>query len=86
MSGSGGRARWIARHRETIPSLGALTGVAMFWSVGLVGGISYLHGASSPMAMLGGLYIMLAAVALSIVVTTAALSRLAHHFSRQRLG
>lgn len=76
--------RWAREHHEAIVPLVALGLVAGFWAVGLVGGLNYLHSASSLITMIGGLYVMLAAVALSIIVTTAALSRLAHHFSRRR--
>jgi uncharacterized membrane protein len=83
MTGLGRVAHWLSDHRGVVPSLVALSAVAVFWTVGLIGGIGYLHNASSPMMMLGGLYVMLVAVALSIIITTAALSHLAHHFSRQ---
>lgn len=76
--------RWAREHHEAIMPLVALGLVVGFWAVGLGGGISYLHSASSLMTMIGGLYVMLAAVALSIIVATAALSHLAHHFSRRR--
>lgn len=75
---------WLNAHRDSIPSLIALLGVAVFWAIGAIGGISYLHNASSPISMLSGLYIMLAAVALSIIITTLALNYLIQHFSRQR--
>ncbi|MHA7285950.1 hypothetical protein ACX80I_06710 [Arthrobacter sp. MDT3-44] len=82
MTGLGTIAHWLSDHRAVVPSLAALFAVGMFWIVGLLGGIGYLHDASSPMMMLSGLYVMLAAVALSIIITTAALSHLAQHFSR----
>lgn len=71
-------------NREILPPTAALLGVIVFWSVGAVGGIGYLHNASSPMAMLTGLYGMLAAVAVSIIIATLAVMDLGRRFSRQR--
>lgn len=75
--------RWVRRRRAAIAPLIALSIVAGFWIIGLSGGIRYLHAASSPLTMLAGLYIMLAAIALSIIIIiTAALSRLADRVPR----
>ncbi len=85
MIGSRRPTLWFSEHGGAVPSLVALIVVAVFWAVGLIGGISYLHDVSSPMVMLTGLYVMLVAVALSIIITTAALSQLARHFTRPRI-
>ncbi len=76
--------QWLKDNRKALPSVVALLGVAVFWIVGAVSGIGYLRDVSSPMAMLTGLYLMLAAVAASIVVAVLALTDLARRFSRQR--
>lgn len=60
----------------------ALLVVVVFWVLAAVGGMRYLQGASSMMIMLGGLYVMLAAVAVSIIVATLALHHLVGHFGR----
>ncbi len=75
---------WLKGNRVALPSLIALAGVAAFWAVGVIGGISFLTNASSLMTTLTGLYVMLAAVAVSIIITTLALTDLARRFSRQR--
>ena len=67
-----------------MPSLIALVGLAVFWAVGAVGGIGFLADASSPMAMLTGLYMMLAAVAVSVIIATLALTDLSRRVLRQR--
>jgi uncharacterized membrane protein len=84
MTATGRPGKWLDEHLGIFPSLVALLAVAVFWVVGLIDGIRYLDNSSSPIAMLGGFYVMLAAVALSLIITTAALSQLARHFSRQR--
>ncbi|MHA7146294.1 hypothetical protein ACX80U_16415 [Arthrobacter sp. TmT3-37] len=77
-------ARWLTDNRTALPSMAVLLSVAGFWVVGAVGGIGFLSEASSPMAMLTGLYIGLAATALSIIVATLALTDLASRYSRKR--
>ncbi|MBG6218232.1 heme/copper-type cytochrome/quinol oxidase subunit 2 [Arthrobacter sp. CAN_A6] len=61
-----------------MPSAFALTAVIVFWIVGAAGGIGFLHDAESAMAMLTGLHLMLAVVAVSIIVTVLALMDLVH--------
>ncbi|MEG9247821.1 hypothetical protein V6S67_06975 [Arthrobacter sp. Soc17.1.1.1] len=78
--------QWLKNNRGALPSIVALAGVALFWVVGAVGGIGFLHDASSPMAMLTGLYVMLAAVAVSIIIATLALTDLTRRYSRPRSG
>lgn len=48
---------------------------ALFWGVSLVGGLSFLGDAMSLTATLGGLSLMLFAVALSIIATSPALKQ-----------
>ncbi|MCU1632969.1 MAG: hypothetical protein JWM61_1621 [Micrococcaceae bacterium] len=81
---AGRSAQWFKDNRETLPASAALLGVAVFWVVGAVGGIGYLHNANSPMAILTGLYVMLAAVAVSIIITILAVMDLTRRLSRQR--
>lgn len=71
-------------NRGALPSILALAAVALFWVVGAVGGLGVLHDASSPMAMLTGLYVGLAAVAVSIIVATLAVNDLVSRYSRPR--
>lgn len=77
--------QWIKHNRAALPSIIALLVVAGFWVVGVSGGIDYLHSHTSPMATLAGLYVMLAAVAVSIIVATLALNDLVTRYSRQRV-
>ncbi|THJ67478.1 hypothetical protein E8P82_05115 [Arthrobacter echini] len=79
-------AQWLKDNRTALPSVLALLGVAVFWVVGAFGGISFLHDATSPMAMLTGLYLMLVAVAASIIVAVLALTDLVRRFSGQRMA
>lgn len=62
----------------------ALAGVALFWVVGLLGGLRVLHSASSPMATLVLLYAMLAIVILSMVIAAAAMSELGRQAGERR--
>lgn len=80
-------ARIAQSFRETRaawPSIIALVVVAVFWVVVAVGGIGLLSEASSPMATLIGLYVGLAAVAVSIIIATLALNDLVRRYARQR--
>jgi hypothetical protein len=72
--------RWWDAHRAAVPSLIALLIIVVLWVYAAIGGMRYLHEASSMMMMLGGLYVMLAGVALSIIVGTLAVNRLIAHF------
>ncbi len=76
--------QWLKDNRAALPSMIALLGVAAFWIVGPVGGLGFLSDASSPMAMLTGLYVGLAAVAVSIIIATLALNDLVNRYSRRR--
>ncbi|BBE24239.1 hypothetical protein MN0502_31220 [Arthrobacter sp. MN05-02] len=76
--------RWIRNHRGALPSILALVVVAASWVFGAAIATDYLAGADSPMAMLSGLYLGLAAGAVSIIVTTLALNDLASRYSRPR--
>ncbi|MHA7190758.1 hypothetical protein ACX80N_10750 [Arthrobacter sp. MDT2-16] len=76
--------QWLKDNGGALPSIAALVGVALFWVVGAVGGIGFLRDASSPMAMLAGLYVMLAAVAVSIIIAILALTDLTRRYSRPR--
>ncbi|WP_104164391.1 hypothetical protein [Arthrobacter sp. SX1312] len=68
----------------TCPFIIAVVAVAMFWVAGAIGGIGFLTDASSPMTMLTGLYIGLAAVAVSIIIATLALNDIARRYARTR--
>lgn len=76
--------QWWEEHRAAVPALCVLLAVVVLWSVGTVGGVRYLHDASSLMVILGGLYVMLVAVALSVIIVVIALDHLLQHFSRSR--
>lgn len=82
---AGRKVQWLRDNRSTLPSIAALLAVTVFWVVGAVGGIRFLAEASSPMAMLVGLYVMLAGVAVSIIVATLALNDLVSRYSRPRI-
>jgi hypothetical protein len=79
-----GPVQWLKEHRGALPSITVVLGVVVFWVVGAIGGLRFLAEASSPMVMLTGLYIGLAAVAVSIIIATLALSDLARRYSRPR--
>jgi hypothetical protein len=76
--------QWIRDNKAVLPSVIGLLGVAAFWLVGLVGGVGYLASANSPMAMLTGLYFMLAAVAVSIIIAILAINDLLNRYVRRR--
>ena len=78
--------QWLKDNKAALPSMIALLGVATLWIVGVVGGVGYLADSSSPMAMLTGLYVMLAAaIAVSIISATPALNNLISRYSRPRI-
>lgn len=77
-------SQWIKDNRGALPSIIALAAVAVFWVVGAAGGVHYLASVSSPMALLTGLYVGLAAVAVSIIVATLAVNSLVARYSRAR--
>lgn len=62
----------------------ALAAVALFWTVGLLGGLRMLDGATSPLLTLVLLYLMLLAVVLSFVVAGAALIGLGRQARRRQ--
>lgn len=79
--------QWIKTNKAAMPAYVALLAVAVFWVAGGVGALDLLHDASSPMAMLTGLYLMLALVAVSIIITVLAamdLTRRAADTKRRR--
>lgn len=78
------RTRQILHAAAAVPSVLALLAVVAGWVVGGVVGISYLREADSPMAMATGIYIGLAAVAVSIIVVILAVNHLATHYFRPR--
>ncbi|WP_146067360.1 hypothetical protein [Arthrobacter sp. SX1312] len=77
-------AHWLRHNRGALPSIIAVVAVAMFWVAGAIGGIGILTDARSPMAMLTGPYIGLAAVAVSIIIATLALNDIARRYARTR--
>lgn len=76
--------QWIKKHHGALPSILALVAVAAFCVVGAAIGIDYLADADSPIRLLTGLYIGLAAVAVSIIVATLAVNDLLSRYSRPR--
>ncbi|WP_026550773.1 hypothetical protein [Arthrobacter sp. Br18] len=68
--------QWVRKNKASIPAYVTLLAVAGFWIAGGLGALDVLGEASSPMAMLAGLYLMLALVAVSIIVTVLALTDL----------
>lgn len=81
---AGRSTRWLKDNRSALPSMAALLAVVAFWIAGAVGGVGSLAEASSPLMMLTGLYVGLAAVAVSIIVATLALNDLVSRYSRPR--
>lgn len=77
---------WLKDNPAAWPSIGALTAVAVFWTVGLLGGLSVLHNGRSPMMTLISLYLMLALVAFSIIVGILAATDLGRRLAQQRRG
>ncbi|WDF35106.1 hypothetical protein PTW37_16520 (plasmid) [Arthrobacter agilis] len=75
---------WVRDHRGALSSTIAVLAVAAFWVVGAINGVEFLAEADSPMVMLTGLYIGLAAVAVSVIIATLALTDLARRYSRAR--
>ncbi len=76
--------QWLKENRASIPSAVALLVVVVFWIVAAAGGLGLLHDASSPMAMLTGLYLMLALVAVSIIVAVLAATDLLRRAAERR--
>lgn len=66
--------RWLRENKAVLPSLITLVGLSIFWTVGAVGGVHFLADADSPVMILTGLYMMLAAVAVSVIIATLALT------------
>lgn len=73
--------QWLRKNKTSIPAYMALLAVASFWVAGGVGALDLLGEARSPMAMLTGLYLMLALVAVSIIITVLALTDLTRRAS-----
>ncbi|WP_162149356.1 hypothetical protein [Arthrobacter sp. Br18] len=59
--------------------------MSVFWTVGLLGGLSVLDEAQSGVRMLMGLYLMLALVALSIILTVFAGNDIANRVHLRRI-
>lgn len=76
---------WKSYRRQpaVIAAAAALLACVLFWVVGLSGGLAFLHRATDPMAALLGLYGMLGAVAVSIVVAGGAASYIARTMPRR---
>lgn len=77
-------ARGMGFDRERRRAAYALAGVGIFWAVGLLGGLRILHTATSPMAILVLLYVMLAVVALSFIITAAAVAEMSRQAAERR--
>ncbi|PPB49891.1 hypothetical protein C4K88_04155 [Arthrobacter pityocampae] len=77
-------ASWLRDNRGALPSIITGIAVALFWAGGGIGWIRHLAGAESFMALLTGLYIALATVAVSVILATLALTDLAGRYARPR--
>ena len=84
ISGMSGISEWLGVHRAAVPALVVLLVIVVVWTVGAYGGLGYLRDASSPMAILGGLYLMLAGMGVSVVIAVVAVNYLIGHFSQSR--
>lgn len=76
--------RGFRDNKAAWPSIMALLAVAGLWVAATVGGVGFLTEARTPLGMLTGLYVGLAFVAVSIIITTLALIDLVSRYSPQR--
>jgi hypothetical protein len=81
MNGEPGKVRRnggprLRRWQDLAPPLAVLGGVAVFWAAGLSGLLRVLRDPGSPVSTLVWLYLMLAAVALTVVCAGAAVINL----------
>lgn len=79
-----GLSEWWGSHRTAVPALAALLVIVVIGIVGVFGGLRYLQDTSSPTAILGGLYLMLAVIGVSVVVAVVAVNHLIEHFARSK--
>ncbi|WP_394251991.1 hypothetical protein [Arthrobacter pityocampae] len=77
-------ASWLRDNRGALPSILMGIAVALFWAGGGMSWIRHLADARSFMALLTGLYIALATVAVSVILATIALTDLAGRYARTR--
>lgn len=75
--GFGGRGQYL-------PAAIVLFGVCVFWIVGILGGLRVLHSPEPALSVLIWLYVMLAAVALSIVAAALAIIDISRRLRRRR--
>lgn len=77
-------SEWKSYRRQpaVIAAVVALLTCVLFWGIGLSGGLAFLHRSTNPMAALLGLYGMLCAVAMSIIVAGGAASYIARTVPR----
>ncbi|WP_051298354.1 hypothetical protein [Arthrobacter castelli] len=72
---------------EFVPAAAVLVGVCVFWLAGLLGGLAVLHSPGASMiSVLVWLYIMLAAVALSVVAAALSIFDITRRLKRRRQG
>ncbi|WP_026550503.1 hypothetical protein [Arthrobacter sp. Br18] len=74
-------ARLLRLDRGTRQAAAGLAVVALFWVVGLLGGLHILNGITNAMTILVGLYVMLGLVITSLVVGAAATTELSRRAS-----
>lgn len=84
VSEASGVSGWLGLHRDAVPALVVLLVIVVVWTIGAFGGLRYLQDASSPMAILGGLYLMLAGLGVSVVIAVVAVNHLVGHFAQSR--
>jgi hypothetical protein len=78
------KMNWLRANRSSIPAAVALGAVLVFWLIGALGGLGFLHAARSPMTMLTGLYLMLALMAVSVIIATLAVLDLSRRAAARR--
>lgn len=78
-------SEWKSYRRQpaVVAAAGAILTCVLFWVIGLAGGLAFLQRPSEPMSALLGLYAMLLAVAVSIIVAGGAAAYLARTMPRQ---
>ncbi|WP_155852786.1 hypothetical protein [Arthrobacter sp. H14] len=80
----GGQRSGFGGRRQYLPAAIVLVGVSMFWIVGILGGLRVLHSPEPALTVLIWLYVMLAAVALSIVAAALAIIDITRRLRRHR--
>lgn len=82
----GGNRTDFGGKAEFVPAAAVLVGVGVFWLAGFLGGLAVLHSPAGMISVLMWLYIMLAAVALSVVAAALAIFDISRRLKRRRRG